>query len=150
MDVFLQALVFLGSAVFGRPLLKPLIVEGLIKQVPAAQRHALQEALEHRGMTRAYWLSGVIAGVWKLMFGGLRMLVAYSVVTAPFGTATFNAQVAVLMTVMYLPGLLMGAIVLAPAMLLVDRTVKRIYGPDVTLMRSEGLHSFARNLTPAT
>lgn len=145
--LFLQGTLFLGSALVGRPLIQPILVQGTLQSSPATHRPAVRQALTHPGLTRAFQQGGLLFGLSKLLFGGARMAVAYSLVTAPFGTADFNAQAGVLMAVMYLPGLLFGALAAAPAMLLLDRAVKGLYGPDASVFKAEHL---ARSLAPVT
>ncbi|WP_221089935.1 VC0807 family protein [Deinococcus aquaedulcis] len=143
--LYLHGLLFLGSALVGSGLLRSLL-QGAFAGGSVAHRRAQEEALNHPRMARALVLGSVLFGGAKLLFGSVNMAVQLHLVTASFGTAAFNGQVVLASAVMYLPGLLIGGLVAAPAMLLAERTVKAIYGQDVSLLRPEGL---ARQLAPA-
>ncbi|UBV44372.1 hypothetical protein LAJ19_14490 (plasmid) [Deinococcus taeanensis] len=136
-DLLLQGLLFLASALAGVALIKPLAIDGLLQQGAPASRQKLEEALRHPGMARAYRLSGLMIGSSKLVVGCLRVFVTCHVVTAAFGTEAFNAQVALLCAGFFPLTLLMGGLTVAPAVLMLERTLKDIHGQEVSLLRPE-------------
>ena len=86
-------LVFGGSLLVGRPAVRAFAKQSLDPRTPE-QASALRELFAERPVARALVLGTTILAAVHAAAGAANFLLNLSIVTAPFGTAEFNEQVA--------------------------------------------------------
>ena len=91
--LFLYTLLLVGSVLIGRPFLRPLFAQVVGAMTPA-QRHALNPLLDERPVARALMRGTLGAAAVMTATAAVNFWLNLQIVVAPFGTDTFNQQVA--------------------------------------------------------
>jgi hypothetical protein len=82
-----------GSVVIGRPFLRPLFAQAVGAMTPE-QRHALDPVLDEKGVARGMVRGTLAVALATLLAAIVNVILNVRIVTAPFGTESFNQQVA--------------------------------------------------------
>ncbi len=89
----LSTLVFGGSLLIARPIMRAFLIQALNPDTPEKER-ALHELLTEAGVYRALVQGSLIVIVVNVLAGVVNFWLNLAIVVAPFGTQDFNLQVA--------------------------------------------------------
>ena len=89
----LWVVVFGASLVFGRPLISAFLEQSFDPRTPDQER-SLRNLFDERPVRRALWLGTLAMVLISIITGVANFFLNLRIVTAGFGTGTFNAQVA--------------------------------------------------------
>lgn len=97
MGLLVSVVVFLGSAIIGRPFMRyfgeQMFNQMLTPETPE-QHASVNRLLAQPGVIRSFTLGSIIIGVQNVIAGGINFMLNLNMVTAPFDTEAFNSQVA--------------------------------------------------------
>ncbi|MCL5999110.1 MAG: hypothetical protein M1546_24065 [Chloroflexi bacterium] len=88
-----SVLLFAGSILIGKPMLRFFLVQALNPDTPA-RRQGLDELMRQPPVSRSLVTATVIVALESVIAGGVNFWLNLGMVTAPFGGETFNQQVA--------------------------------------------------------
>jgi hypothetical protein len=91
--LLLRVLIFGGSVIFGRPILKYFFIQALNADTPAKE-HALADLFEEPSVDRSFATATWIVVIETAIAAVVNFYLNLRIVLAAFGTETFNQQVA--------------------------------------------------------
>lgn len=131
-------LAFIASALMGMPLSRLLVEMVSLGGAPDEQRR-LSAALSDPKLTRALKNSALVFGGVDIVGGLVNSLVNYQKVTAGFGSADFNAQIAEVNAIMRLPTMVISLVGMALAVVILQKAAKAAYGEAANLFEPSTL-----------
>jgi hypothetical protein len=117
-----RAVLFAGSWYLGEPLIKAFLVQALSPDTPERER-SLQELLAETGIVRSFRIATWILVIETVLAGIANFCLNLFIVVAPFGTETFNQQVAQVNAITRVALTIPTAIAFAIAMWLMYRAI---------------------------
>lgn len=143
MGLLVAVVVFLGSALIGRPFMRyfgeQMFNQMLSPETPE-QHASVNRLLGQPGVVRSFTIGSVVIGVQNIAAGAVNFFLNLNMVTAPFDTEAFNSQVAQVNAITRIGFTLLGFGAMAVAIWLMYRAVFRV------LPREDGKSQFESEL----
>lgn len=117
-----RVLIFGGSVLVGRPILKYFFIQAINPDTPAKEA-AISDLFRERSVSRSFVVATWIVVIESLIVAAINFYLNLRIVVAPFGSEAFNHQVAQVNAITRIALTIPGVVAFAAAMWLMYRAV---------------------------